>query len=226
MSCQVEAPLLAGFVGDVMVVLGGFPLTDWQSLVGCLHHFRAGDMVEAQFWRGDQLLNTQLTFGGRRPPDVPTDGEGIAKFARHTTERLVLNLTSLLDEVSQAEAEFLPAEGEWTIKKQLIDLMLTLRGEHENMARVATDESLIEPADEAFELRQTVLAALPVQELVGRLLVDLRESEVQVLYILGTDPSIRVRRWLAESVLRAADHVDEHVERIGNVLEQARASQE
>jgi hypothetical protein len=24
--------------------------------------------VEAQFWRGDQLHEAQLTFGGRRPP--------------------------------------------------------------------------------------------------------------------------------------------------------------
>lgn len=208
--------------GDVLLGIEEFPLTDWPSLVACLDRFQAGDNVKLRVWRNHQERWLPFSFGGRQPADLPMEGARIATLAHTTIRQLKRALRQLLADVSDREASWIPPNGEWSIKQQLVDLSLTLRGMHEEAARFAADEPLLGPGDEAFDIRQAFLGRLPVQSLRTRVLADLSEYDLELGHILEGPQPAPVRRWLVEGLHATAKDINQHIERMQRVLAAAR----
>ncbi len=119
---------------DVLVSLGGHPITnDFGTLLMALQGKKVGDKLEAIFYRGPEKKSVLVVLGKRPVPQIPWDAAALAKAARKKYDEGLAALEKAFDGVSEAEADFSPAPGEWSAKETLAHLILNERHWLENL---------------------------------------------------------------------------------------------
>ncbi len=109
---------------DVLVEMAGKPITnDYSSLVLALQGKKGGDRVEVAYYRGPKKITATMELTRRPVPEVPWDAAGFARLARQKYDANLAELEAFLAGVSEAEADFHPAPGEWSVKEILAHLV-------------------------------------------------------------------------------------------------------
>ncbi len=119
---------------DILVSLGGHPITnDFGTLLIALQGKKVGDKLEAVYYRGPEKKSVLVELGKRPVPKIPWDAASLAKTARTKYDEGLAALEAAFTGVSEAEAEFSPAPGEWSAKETLAHLILNERHWLENL---------------------------------------------------------------------------------------------
>jgi len=110
--------------GDVLVSLGGKPLTnDFGTLVTALQGKKGGERVEVVFYRGPEKKTVQMELTKRPIPDVAWNPAELAKTVRSIYDKGLEAMEKCFAGVSELEADFHPAPGEWSAKEVLAHLI-------------------------------------------------------------------------------------------------------
>ncbi len=118
----------------MLVELGGKPITsDYGTLVLALQGKKGGDNIEAVFYRGPEKKTVTMELSKRPIPQIPWDAAGLAKVVRAKYDEGLAALEKALAGVSETEADFEPAAGEWSAKQVLAHLVQTERHWLENL---------------------------------------------------------------------------------------------
>ena len=109
---------------DVLVSLGGTPLTDFESLLTSLRGKKGGDQVEVVFYRGPEKKTATMELTRRPVPEVPFDIPELARRVRERHEESLAELAKVFEGVTDEEASFRPSADEWSAKDVLGHLIL------------------------------------------------------------------------------------------------------
>ncbi|HSF81100.1 MAG TPA: SRPBCC domain-containing protein [Anaerolineales bacterium] len=108
---------------DVIVSLGGHPVTDFSSLGAAVQNFKADDTVQVVFYRGPEKKSVDMVLSRRPLPEIPATAQALADFQRKRSADIQSELESFFAGVSEAEASFKPGPDDWSVKEVLAHLI-------------------------------------------------------------------------------------------------------
>lgn len=113
---------------DVIVELGEVALENYPAFRTALEAHKAGDEIRAAWYRDGERQEGLLRLSGRPEPFVPATPAELAEHVRGIYDRLDAELAELLDDATEAEADYRPGEKEWSIKEIIAHTIITERG--------------------------------------------------------------------------------------------------
>ena len=109
---------------DVLVSLGGTPISDFDSLVFSLRGKKGGEKVEVIFYRGSEKKTVSMELSRRQVPEVPFDISELARRVQARHDESLAELAKTFEGVTDEEASFHPSADEWSAKDVLAHLIL------------------------------------------------------------------------------------------------------
>ncbi len=114
---------------DVIVEFNGKPVTtDFGSLTIALQGVKGGDTVKVVFYRRAEKHTVDMTLSKRPVWEIPSDPQELSRQARAKYDTALGMLKEVLAGVTDSEAGFSPAPGEWNARQVLAHLIHTERG--------------------------------------------------------------------------------------------------
>ena len=217
---------------DVIVRLGGKPITGFSSLGPALQGHQAGDKVPVVFYRGPQKHRVSMALSRRpEPPVLPAGGAELAERAEVLYAGFLNDMAARLKGVSEAEAGHRPAPNEWTLKELVAHFIASERDTQSWIADMLNDNTV----GDSLEFRPNVtprLAAMVDRYCTLRgLQAELKAATRETIALLRALPPEFVAR--PHMFRRVADWIqlvvpghlpDEHGEQIQATLQAARAA--
>jgi membrane-associated protease RseP (regulator of RpoE activity) len=157
--------------GDVIVVFGGEPITDFASFGRAIQNYRAGDNVEIGFYRGSERRNLTMQLSERPAPDVPSSSEALAERARATFAEVDAELEAALEGVTEEQAWYHTAPDEWSIKEVLAHLITGEQGNQSWIYAVVDDTDTNAPfySNELGRVRAVAMVDSTIPALLAQL---------------------------------------------------------
>ena len=211
---------------DVLISIGGHKVVSWPTMSTALQAHRAGDKVAVGFYRDGKKNTVTLELSKRPLAEAPATSAELAEATRKIYDSADAELAGALQGVSDAEADFSPAPGEWNAKEVLAHLVAGERDGHAWLEQlVAGDERAYSLADGNSAIR--IQATARVYGGVAALFEELKRHEAETLAMLAALPDDFVTRkrsyWrVANTALQTADHTREHLRQIEAALAAAR----
>lgn len=209
---------------DVIVGIGSKKVAGFTDLGAALQKHQAGDTVKVKFYRGGELMNTNMTLSGRPIPEVPDNPEELAEIARKHYAEGDAALEKCFEGVSEEQAEHRPAPDEWSAKETLAHLIGGERDTQFWLASMITDSETVN-----FPNNSTAryVAMLTTYASTAELLAALKHAEAESLAMLANLPDEFVQRrssyWrIAQAWLFAPYHAVQHVPQIQAAIDSAK----
>jgi len=217
----------AGLQGDdVIVGLGGKKVRGFPTLVDALQGRRAGDQVKVTFYRGGEKQTTTMELSRRPMPEVPATSEGLAEAVRKINSEVDRELDRCFEGVSESEASFQPASGEWSAREILAHL---IHGERDTQSSIS---DLVGGQERWYDdiggnIQARIYGTLALYPHVPVLLEELKRSEAETAAVLVALPLEFVARkgsyWrLGHNLLEGPVHARDHMSQIRSAIEAAR----
>ncbi|HVG00012.1 MAG TPA: SRPBCC domain-containing protein [Chloroflexia bacterium] len=211
---------------DVLVSLGDHPVRDYGSLVGALGLHHAGDRVPATFYRDGEQQTVTLELSARQLPTLPETMQELAESLRKDNAEVAQELDSLVEGVTDEEAEYRSSEDNWNAKEVLAHLIASEYDGHVTIGNFVADA----PDDPAYYandlLRLRPLAA--AHGGIAALAEELKRSQQVTAEMLANMPAPASKR--KRNVFRLglgyagfAEHTRDHFNEIRALVEAARA---
>jgi uncharacterized protein YndB with AHSA1/START domain len=211
---------------DVLVSLGGTPLSDFDSLLVSLRGKRGGDKVEVVFYRGPEKMTVDMELTRRPVPEVPFDIPELARRVRARYDESLTELAEAFKGVTEAEASFRPAEDEWSAKEVLGHLLLGEQFFPNYYANLFQGQEMWSDAftGNSNELTRAAVSAYPS---VPELLEELRRlSNLMVAFIEAWPKEYLERKGAyfraAWQLLEGQTHTHAHLAQIQDAIAKSR----
>jgi uncharacterized protein YndB with AHSA1/START domain len=213
---------------DVIVGLGGMKVTSWPALASALQSRRAGDRVPVTFYRGGDRRTVTMDLSGRTLKEVPPTAAALAESVGRLHTQVDAALGRSFEGVSEEQAAYAPAPGEWSAKQTLAHLIAAERETQAWIADLINDD---ERWSDRFENPTSVAARLcataAVFPSVPLLLEALKRSRTETVAMLASLPAEFVARqrnyWrLGHELLEQPEHYELHCHQIRAAIESAR----
>ncbi|MFL7894387.1 MAG: SRPBCC domain-containing protein [Anaerolineales bacterium] len=211
---------------DVLISMGGMPTVDFENLNQALNTHKAGDTIEVIFFRDGKQENVHMTLSGRPIPEIPATAKGLADAVANIYQGIETELDKFLSEVSEEEASFKPAPGEWSIKGVLAHFIHGERGYQEYMAELVGGHERFAD-DYAGNIDEYIEATITAFSSVDALFNEYKLNMSETLHFLANLPDKFVAQkgeyWrLAYGLLQDPYHFNTHLEQMQSALEAAR----
>jgi uncharacterized protein YndB with AHSA1/START domain len=217
---------------DVIVGMGGKPVTDYPTLVAALQGRRAGDTVEVVFYRGPERRSVAMTLSTRLMPEIPPTPAGLAAELRKLNAHLVSELEEIVHDVPEELAKTPPAPGEWSALQAVAHLVVSERDTHQWLTdMVNDDERFSDRYTNSSALTARVNAIVAVRPTVAGQLQAVREALAETEAMVAALPEEVVTHkgnyWrIGHNLLQADQHWKEHLEQVEDALRKAKAAQQ
>jgi len=212
---------------DVLVSMDNQPLTNPGDLGPILQRRRAGDRIMTTLYRGPDLLQLEITLGSRHIPEIPWTMEGLAAAVQERNAGITAELEQLFVGVTEAEASYHPAPGEWGVKEILAHL---IHGERyaafEAVGNVLNQEQWTDDweGNPTYQVEATVAAFPTLADLVDELKRLYVENASLYAHLPKDLPKRKSIYWrLAYGVLQPDYHFQEHAEDMRGLIVAARS---
>lgn len=210
--------------GDVLVTLDGKPVSDMASLAAAVGSHQAGDTVAVEYYRRQEKRSAVMTLSKRPTPEVPADPRDLAARLTDSHDRLNAELDTLLKDVTETEAAYHPAPGEWNVNENLAHLIATERHSHVWIWNFAGGDDRVPWADNN---PTHLLMALAVHPSTPELVAELKRAQFATAAMIEALPPAFVARKLSyrrlgAGLLGLADHTREHFRQMQAAIEAAR----
>ena len=179
---------------DVIIELNGKPITnDFGSIYSALQEKKGGDKIQVVFYRGPKKKTATMQLTQRPIPNIPWDPKELASRVRITYDEALSKVEACFIGVSEAEADFEPAPGEWSAKQVLAHLIQTERGWIANLDdAVGGYERLAD--DWGGNLPAHINATVNAYGMVKTMLDELKRLSVEMVSFIATLPPSFVER--------------------------------
>lgn len=211
---------------DVLVSLGGQPVTDFISLTNALQGRNAGEKVEVVFYRGPDKKTVSMELSRRPFPEIPKDAHGLAEGVRKINNKVLEDLEDFLVGITDEEASYKIAPDEWSLKEVMAHFIHDERYTHHFIAElVFSEERVSDGYGENFQpyIEATVKAYPTLKDL----LQEYQRGSQITLEILEGLPEEFVHRkssfWrLSYNLLQDPYHYFSHKEQMQAAVDAAR----
>ncbi len=214
---------------DVITSLGGGKVNSYGDLTEALLAHRAGDTVPLILYRAGEKLTLDMTLSKRPLPKIPATAHELSEAVRAIHNPLASEMDALLKGVSDVEANFHAAPGEWSVKEVLAHL---LHGERANQQQIGELTTGIEAAYDSFNGNshawvQATAASFPTLAAMAK---ELKRAEAETVALLAALPDSFLARkgsyWrTAYNALEGSFHRRDHFAQIAASIAAARAPQ-
>jgi uncharacterized protein YndB with AHSA1/START domain len=209
--------------GDVLVRIGGNPVSGWPALGGVLQKYQAGDRVPVEFYRGGEKMTATMELSRRPLPEVPPSAERLAEQVRLIYAELDAELDRVFDGVTEAEASRRPAADEWSAKEHLAHLLANERYTHQWIAGLITAQESEATPDNVTALYQAMASVYSAAEMAQAM----KQAEAETVAMLAALPPEFVARkgsyWrLGYNLLQDPTHSHDHFAQMRAAIEAAR----
>jgi uncharacterized protein YndB with AHSA1/START domain len=213
---------------DVLVGMGGHEINNtFESLVAALQGKKGGDKVSVEFYRGPEKKTVTMELSRRPVPDVPFEPKKLAEAARALRAESHAKLAQCFEGVTEAEAAFQPAPGEWSARETLAHL---IHGERYNTISAPAIMSGFEPwtDGESDNFNAAIAATVKAYPTTKLLLEELDRLSAEILAFIAAMPKDQAARKgsyfrLGWQLLNPDVHADAHMEQIKAAINAARA---
>jgi uncharacterized protein YndB with AHSA1/START domain len=214
---------------DVIVGIDRQDASNWNNLANALQSHQAGDEVEVVFYRGPEKKTVTMKLSGRPIPEIPESPAELAQAISKIYAEGEKQLDELFEGVSEEQASFKPAPGEWSIKENLAHLIHSQRGWHTSIS------DLIEGQEAQYDdfggnVQARVTATVAAYPTLKALREELRRSEKETVTMIAELPEKLVARkgsyWrLAYNLIEDKYHLPSHLDQMRAALDAAREAQ-
>lgn len=213
---------------DVLIRMAGVPIQGFQSIPVALSGKQAGDQMEVVFYRGNQLHTTLMTLSSRPIPDIPQKTTELAQMVEKRYQEQQAEMKAFFEDVSEAEADYQPAEGEWSAKGVLAHLIHSERFQHFHLAEIVSGYERWAD-DFGGNLDAMVRATVSAYPTLRDLLDELWRHQEETVAIIANLPEdftqYKGSYWrMAFESLEAPYHFQSHLEQMQNCIQAARQS--
>jgi uncharacterized protein YndB with AHSA1/START domain len=179
---------------DVIIELNGKPITnDFGSIYNALQGKKCGDKMQVVFYRGPKKKTVTMQLTKRPNPNIPWDPKELASRVRITYDEALSKVEACFIGVSEAEADYEPAPGEWSAKQVLAHLIQTERGWIANLDdAVGGYERLAD--DWGGNLPSHIHATTKAYATVKSMLDELKRLSVEMVFFIEALPPRFVER--------------------------------
>lgn len=206
---------------DVLVSFGGKKIIDVQPLLQTLQTHRAGDKVKVVFYRAAQKHLATMELSPRPIPAMPPSAGELAARVHEIHAADQANIRLPLMNVSAAEADAKPAEGEWSVNEVLAHLICSERDTIAWLGALLNGDV----ADGVYSSNLTprVTAVIETYGGIDALLEEWERSQHEVERLLVALPASFVMHkgtyWQAGySLLNSSTHTRDHINQIESTL--------
>jgi uncharacterized protein YndB with AHSA1/START domain len=212
---------------DVVVELGGRPVTGFQSLLEVLQQHQAGDRVPVAFYRGNERRTLTVELSSRPQADLPPTGKGLAERLREMYSVVDAELDDCFRGVSDEQAEYRPAPGGWNAKEIVGHLIAVEQDTQTWVVCLLEDRDVETPFHDNFVERvSSFVAGSP--SLAG-VIEELKRSEAVTVAIVESLPERVTQHRHAYNQLAVwltgfESHHREHFAEIRALLEKAKSA--
>lgn len=154
---------------DIIVRMGTRDIHDYQDLNQTMQSMRAGTEVELEIYRQDKKLSVSIILSERPIPEVPSTAPALSAAVDQLYSEIMVKLDQLFEGVSETQASFQPAEGEWSAKEVLAHLIHSERGFQNSISEaIGSAEPVYDTYSENWSGRNyATLSAFPgIQDLI------------------------------------------------------------
>jgi uncharacterized protein YndB with AHSA1/START domain len=183
----------AGLQKDDVIVKFDGKAVDINGLGAVLDAHKAGDKVEAVFYRGGEKKTVTVELSRRPIPAVPPTAAELAEAVRKNYVDMEAELAKMLEGVTEEEASF-KAGAEWSLKELVCHFIAMERDFQSWVADMLNDR----PVNDDLEMRPNVNERL--RALAGRfgtlaaLLTELRQAQTETADLIANWPDWFVAR--------------------------------
>jgi uncharacterized protein YndB with AHSA1/START domain len=215
-------------LNDVIVGLDGQPIIHFASLAAVVQKHKAGDKIEVAFYRGPEKHTATMELSGRPIPGIPFDPKELAAARRKLNDELNAEIKEIFDDVTEKEASYYPAPGEWSAKDNLAHLILSER--YQTMAIADLVVGYERWSDEGgVNVHEQTRALVTAYPTVGDLLEEYRRNQAETLALIEALPAEFIQHkgsyWrMAYSVLEDNTHPRSHFQPIRAAIKAARGN--
>jgi hypothetical protein len=181
--------------------------------------------VEVVFYRGGEKKKLDMKLSGRPLPEIIWEPQALAEEARKEYSQIETELERLFGGVSEEQAAFRPALGEWSAKDILAHLIHSERGWQQWVGEmIGGHQPFYDDWGGNIQARNAAtLAAYPT---LAELIADLKRLHHESTALLANLPADFVARkgtyWsLAYGVLEEPYHFYTHLEQMRAAIEAA-----
>jgi uncharacterized protein YndB with AHSA1/START domain len=212
---------------DVIVAVDGKPVDGYLPLTNALQGRVAGDRVELAYVRGMEHKSVTLELKPRPIPDIPFDHKALLALLLERYEKARTDLVKAVSGATEAQAEHVPAEGEWSAKDTIAHLCVTERALHCALGDLLVGDDPADGSGNPTVTPEALAAARAGAPSLKGLLNRLAHDQAETLAIVGAmRPEIvanraRYRR-IGRTVYEYADHTGEHTEQVKAALAAAK----
>jgi membrane-associated protease RseP (regulator of RpoE activity) len=212
---------------DVLVRMGDRPIRDFNSLVSVMGLHQAGDCVPATFYRDGRQQTVTLELSPRQMPEVPETLEVLVEIIRRDGAAVGQELDTLIDGVTEDEAEYHPDSGGWNAKEILAHLIAQEYDGHTTIANLVADapDDPVYYANDLVRLRPLVAAHGTLRAMAE----EFKRSQRMGGEMIANMPAPASERKsnvfrLGIAYANLADHTREHFGEIKALVEARRAT--
>jgi uncharacterized protein YndB with AHSA1/START domain len=209
---------------DVIVRIGKFETKDVGRLGYIIGAYKAGDLVEVEFYRKGEKKFLQMKLSGRHIPEIPPTPQDLSKIVSASYARIREDLSSLLAPVSETAASQKSSPEEWSAKETLAHLIHAERGFQTFIQDIVGSYEPI--YDDGANLPARIAATLQVfpslKDLLDELYRLLDETAALVSNIPTEFASRKSSYWrLGYQLTQVSLHIDSHMDQIKSALQGA-----
>jgi uncharacterized protein YndB with AHSA1/START domain len=213
--------------GDVIVAISGAATPSFQALNDAVRPHRAGDVVDVELVRGQELETVQLTLGKRPMPDVPDTAEGLAQLIADQYKDTDAEVRAAVEGLTEEEAEQCPAEDEWSVKQVLAHLSVVERDTQSNVSAAALygwqDGGAGNPTVTPGRLAAVLAMEPSLEGLLERYFADERETVELVRGLPEETPAHKARyHRIGQGLIFLPLHTRGHIAQIQDIVKAVR----
>jgi uncharacterized protein YndB with AHSA1/START domain len=211
---------------DILVTVAKQKVWNFPSLASALQKHRAGDRVKVTYYRNGEKQTAEMELSRRPLPEIPATAADLASAIRRKHEAIDASLAQGLENVTEAEAEFRPEPGDWTVKEILAHLIHVERDNHAFFAEMfaGAERLYTDFADNSLIRTQATARAYGS---LAALFDALKRSEMESVFMLECAPEALVagkRTFWRLAVYQLLDdrHAEQHLGQINQLIAAAR----
>jgi hypothetical protein len=207
---------------DVIVRMGKFETKDVGTLGYIIGAYKAGDTVEAEFYRNGEKKSLQMKLSARPMPEIPPTPQDLSIIVLESYTRIRVDLSTLLASVSETVASQKSSPEEWSAKETLAHLIHTERGFQTFIQDIVGSYEPI--YDDGANLPARIAATLQVFPSLKDLLDELyRLLDETVALVSNIPPEFASRKssyWrLGYQLTQVSLHIDSHMEQMNTAIQ-------
>jgi hypothetical protein len=207
---------------DVIVRIGKFETKDGGTLGYIIGGYKAGDLVDVEFYRNGEKKTIQMKLSARPIPEIPATPQGLSKIVLESYARVRADLSSLFASASEEAASHKPSPEEWSAKEVLAHLIHTERGIHTFIQDIVGSYEPIydDGANPPARIAATLQVYPSIKDLLDELFRLLDETVALVSFIPPEFASRKSSYWrLGYQLTQISIHIDSHLEQIKTALQ-------